>query len=40
MKSKNYVDKIRFNVRETKEKNIKDVLKDFFSYHHIDANLE
>ena len=39
MKSKNYVDKIHLNVRETKEKNIKDVLKDFFDYYHIDANL-
>lgn len=39
MKSRNYVDKITYNVRETKEKNIKDVLKDFFAYYHIDANL-
>ena len=39
MKSKNYVDKIHLNERETKEKNIKDVLKDFFDYYHIDANL-
>ncbi|MCK9163016.1 MAG: DUF721 domain-containing protein [Bacteroidales bacterium] len=39
MKTRNYVDKITFNVRETKEKNISDVMKDFFSYYHIDANL-
>ena len=39
MKSRNYVDKITFNVRETKEINIKDVMKDFFAYYHIDANL-
>lgn len=40
MINKNFVDKIHHNVRETKEKNIKDVMKNFFSYYHIDANLD
>jgi hypothetical protein len=40
MQNKNFGDKIYNKARYTKEKNIKDVLKDFLSYYHIDANLD
>lgn len=40
MKYRNYVDKINRKARGTKEESIKDVLKDFFNYYHIDANLD
>ncbi|MEA4966575.1 MAG: DUF721 domain-containing protein [Bacteroidaceae bacterium] len=39
MRNKNYVDKIKHNVRNTKEGSIKDVMQEFLSYYHIDANL-
>lgn len=39
MKAKNYMDKIKFNVRETKEGNIQDLMKVFLKYYHIDVNL-
>lgn len=40
MQNENYGVKPRNKARYTKEKNIKDVLKDFFSYYHINANLD